>query len=214
MRITVSMPCFGRPKRTMRAVESICSQNINGWEALVVGDGCSDMQDLILSNSFADLQREAQANGNILSISNLAYNRGGYGYHIINENIKYANGKYFVFLSNDDVIMPNHFESMLSGIENTEYDFVYYNTFISALFEHDEKLEKIRESKLEAGLIGHAEIIVKTDFLRTMPLHTDEYGHDWKLIENMMQNGKYKKVFSEPTYIIKGVGELRRDFID
>ena len=54
MRLTISMPCFGRPQRTIRAIESICNQTINGWEALVVGDGCSVMQDYIFSNYFSD----------------------------------------------------------------------------------------------------------------------------------------------------------------
>jgi hypothetical protein len=48
-----------------------------------------------------------------------------------------------------------------------------------------------------------------------MPPQLPHYGHDWTLIENMINAGaKHKKVITEPTYIVKGLGELRNDTID
>ena len=55
MRLTLSMASYGRPQRTIRAINSIANQNINGWEALVIGDGCPVMQDFIDSDYFEDL---------------------------------------------------------------------------------------------------------------------------------------------------------------
>lgn len=210
MRITISMPCFGRPQRTIRAIESICNQSTNGWEALVVGDGCPVMQDYIFSNYFSDLTRDANKRGNILNISNLAKNYGGHGYYITNLNIQRAKGKYFTFMANDDVILPNHFENYLSGIEGTEYDFVYFDSFI-------EPYGGLRNAELRYGGIGHSEILVNTEFLRKMPPHTAEYGHDWVLIENMINsstNGFIKCTGKPATYVVKGLGEHRADEID
>jgi GT2 family glycosyltransferase len=208
MRVTISMACFQRPKRTIRAIESIVNQNINGWEALVVGDGCPFMADYITSNYFSDLVRHANSKGNSLEISNLSENKGGYGYHIINTNIDRAKGKYFTFMANDDIILENHLQNYLSGIENTDYDFVFYNSFI-------EPLSATRIAQLEFGAIGHSEIIVTTDLIRKMPKHSNEYGHDWSLIENLVKNSfKMKKVESQPTYIVKGIGNHRTDIID
>jgi hypothetical protein len=208
MRVTISMACFQRPKRTIRAIESIVNQNINGWEALVVGDGCPFMADYITSNYFSDLVRHANSKGNSLQISNLSENKGGYGYHIINMNIDRAKGKYFTFMADDDVILENHLENYLSGIENTELDFAYYDSFI-------EPHGLVRIAELESGKIGHSELIIKTDFIRKMPKHTKEYGHDWSLIENMIKNSSNsKKIESMPTYIVKGIGNNRTDIID
>ena len=130
MRVSISLPCYGRPKRTIRSIENICNQTINGWEALVVGDGCPIMQDYLDSNYFSDLIYESKKMGNILDISNLTENKGGHGYYITNMNIERAKGKYLTFFANDDEILPNHLESYLSGIENTNYDFVYFDSFI------------------------------------------------------------------------------------
>ena len=209
LRLTLSMPCYLRPRRTIRAIESICNQNINGWEALVVGDGCPIMSDFILSNTFDSMVNECRSKGNILSISNNPENKGGCGYSIINQNINAAKGKYFLFLSNDDIILPFHFDNYLSGIENTDYDFVCYNSYI-------EPTKSVRFTEIKNGCIGHSELIVKTEFLKKMPLHTAEYGHDWLLVNNMVNNGgKYCKLQSNPySYIVKGLGDLRQDIID
>lgn len=208
MRVTISMASYHRPKRTIRAIESIAKQNINGWEALIVGDGCPYMADYITSNYFSDIVKDCNSRGNSMLISNLSENTGGYGYHIINMNIEKAKGKYFTFMANDDVILENHLQNYLSGIEDTDYDFVYYNSFI-------EPFASIRNAHLQFGSIGHSELIIRTDFLQKMPKHTTQYGHDWSLIESMSRNStKHKKVVSMPTYIVKGVGNSRFDEID
>lgn len=209
MRITISVPCFARPQRTIRAIECIANQNINGWEALVVGDGCEVMKDFILSNYFSDIVKNANSRGNDLKISNNPENKGGSGYYITNQNIQRAKGKYFVFYANDDVILPNHLENYLSEIEGTVYDFVYFNSYI-------EPYNSIRDSSLRFGGLGHSEIIIRTDFLRNMPPHNADYGHDWKLIEAMIKNdGKYKKAVNKPyTYIVKSLPIAREIGID
>jgi hypothetical protein len=49
-----------------------------------------------------------------------------------------------------------------------------------------------------------------------MPLHNKEYGHDWSLIENMINaNGKNKKAIdSEPTYHVMSLSDNREIGID
>jgi glycosyltransferase involved in cell wall biosynthesis len=208
MRLTVSMPCFGRPQRTIRAINSIANQNANGWEALVIGDGCPVMQDFIDSNYFSDIQKNCEARGNDLYIANTLINQGGHGYAITNNNIKLARGKYFVFFANDDIILPNHFENYLSQIENTDFDFVYFNSEVKPT-------NSLRVSRLEYGMIGHSELIVRTDFLRQMPLHDAEYSHDWRLIEEMVKYGKHKKAENCPaTYHVMSLSDNREQGID
>jgi glycosyltransferase involved in cell wall biosynthesis len=209
MRVTVSMPCFGRPKRTIRAIESLFSQNINGWEALVVGDGCPVIADFINSGTFEAAAEGALKNGNRFEMTNLDKNYGGCGYYITNMNIHRAVGAYFVFLDNDDVILPNHLDNYLSGIEGTNYDFVYYDSYV-------EPYGGARISNLSNGHIGHSELIIRTDYLRLMPAHTNVYGHDWSLVENMIVAGaKSQKAVNKPqTYIVKSVPVKKEEGFD
>lgn len=209
MRITLSMACWGRPQRTIRSIECIFGQNVNGWEALVVGDGCPIMQDFLDSNTFASMIEEAEKKGNSLVINNLEKNIGGHGYHIHNQNIQDAKGEYFVLYANDDVILPNHFENYLSGIEGTDYDFVYFNSYV-------EPYKSIRDAQLMYAHIGHSELIIKTEYAKNMPPHVPDYGHDWIFIDNMMKGGgKFAKaVGKEPTYVVKSVPVNREQGID
>lgn len=208
MRLTLSMPCFGRPQRTIRSINCIANQNVNGWEALVIGDGCPIMQDFIDSNYFAELVEECSNNGNDLYIDNALINKGGHGYDITNRNIMLATGKYFVFYANDDIILQNHFENYLSQIENTDLDFVYFDSFVAPR-------NSIRNAQLQYGSIGHSELIVKTDFLRRMPLHNQDYGHDWILIDNMIRKGRGKKAINaSPTYYVMSLPDNKEKGID
>ena len=209
IKITISLPCWGRPLRTIRAIECICQQNINGWEALVVGDGCPVMQQHINEGVFDSHIKQAEANGNILSISNNKENKGGCGYSIINANIQAASGEYFVFFGNDDIILPNHFENYLSGIQHTDLDFSYFDSYVEPYLSP-------RISDLKNGSIGHSELIIRTSFLRQMPPHNAEYGHDWVLIRDMLAAGaRHAKAQSkDQTYIVKGVPNKRTDIID
>lgn len=208
MRLTLSMASFGRPQRTIRAINSIANQSINGWEALVIGDGCPVMRDYIESEYFAGLIDQCSYNGNNLIIENNPVNQGGNGFAIINNNIKIAQGKYFVFFANDDILLPNHFENYLSQIENTDLDFVYFNSEVKPN-------NSIRNSRLEYGMIGHSELIIRTEFLRQMPIHNEHYGHDWALIQSMMQIGKHKKAENSPaTYYVMSLSDNREQGID
>jgi glycosyltransferase involved in cell wall biosynthesis len=207
-RVTLSMPCFGRPKRTIRAIECVASQTANNWEALITGDGCPIIQDFIDSNYFYDLQQECKEKGNDLIISNQPENKGGNGYAITNLNRELAKGNYFLFFDNDDIILPNHLENYLSEIEGTDYDFVYFNTEVKPT-------NTLRVSRLEYGNIGHSELIIRTEFLRQMPPHNEHYGHDWTLIQSMMQNGKSKKAEHSPaTYWVMSLSDNREQGID
>ena len=166
------------------------------------------MQDFIDSEYFAGLIEQCSYNGNDLMICNNPINQGGNGFAVINNNIKIAQGKYFVFFANDDIILPNHFENYLSQIEGTDLDFVYFNSEVKPN-------NSIRNSRLEYGMIGHSELIVRTEFIRQMPTHNEHYGHDWALIQSMMLNGKHKKAENCPaTYHVMSLSDNREQGID
>ncbi len=195
-RITVSIPCFGRPKRTLRAIDCIMNQDINGWEAFIMGDCCPDFQRLIDSGYLEEKKKEAESKGNILHYFNAEVNGGGCGYKLTNYAIENATGEYFVFYANDDIILPNHFSSYLSEIENTDYDFVYYDSYL-------DPINSKRGVRLAYCYIGHSEMIIRTDFLKTITPHSPEYGHDWTMIAEMIKKGKHKRgLVDNYTYIV------------
>lgn len=184
-RITLSIPCFGRPKRTKRSIECIINQDANNWEAFIMGDGCGHFQKLIDNGYLENIKQEQVERGNIIHYFNSEKQVGGCGYQLTNYAIKNATGKYFIFFANDDVILPNHFSNYLE-IENTELDYMYFDSWV-------DPISSVRESRLAPHAIGHSEIILKTELAKKLPPHTSVYGHDWDFINEMIRLGKGEK---------------------
>lgn len=221
-RITVSLPCYERPMRTRRAIESVMQQKAcSGVELLVTVDGSKktyvDIVDwfivrpMRISDEMGDWINccydyigggcmNAKVNHECwLKINNVPHT-GFWGTAIRNRHIQEATGKYFIFMGSDDILLPNHIENYLSHIEGTDLDFVAFDSWV-------EPYNAPRNTQFQEGMIGHSELIVRTEFLKTMPPHLPAYGHDWTLVKNMMAaTTKYKKAIGAPqTYIVKSV---------
>lgn len=209
-RITISLPCYKRPERTIRAIKSILDQTIDGWELLITGDSCPDFERPEFIELIHEIKHDQYYNsGNIIVCKNNQAHGGNWGTDIRNQHIKEATGKLFMFMGSDDVLLPNHLENKLRYIEGADLDFIYFDTWI-------EPNNAPRNAQLEHGSIGHSELIVRTNFLRQMPKHQPFYGHDWKLVANMIiATSKYEKAIGAPqTYIVKSIPEKEEIGID
>lgn len=173
---------------------------MNTWELILTGDACPYFNDKEFRDYVKGCQIEASRKGNAISFGNNSKNGGGCGYLILNSDIATAQGQFFIILSNDDTIFPNHFENYYNAICATNNDFMYFDTFVQP---HN----AARNAQLQQGMIGHSELIIKTSFLKKMPAHGPEYGHDWKLVQDMMAaTSKYAKGIGLPqTYNVRSV---------
>lgn len=207
--LSVVMPCYKRPQRTRRMLECIKNQTLNGWELFLYGDCCSDYWDMVCSDWFKELDDYVSGKGNKIWQWDSNKHMGGYGYHAINRAISVASGDYFMFLGNDDIILPNHFQHYYDFIINSGLDFTYFNTY-------NEAIKMPRMSQLLHGSIGHSELIVRTSFLKQMPPHGPEYGHDWKLVQDMVSaTHMYQKSSDELfTYRVMSVPGREEQGID
>lgn len=198
-KVSLIVPCWGRPQRTLRAMQCVLEQDMDGWEAIFLGDGCPEFQKMIDDGIFDIFEDNADIRGNEFRIYNLENHYGGCGYQARNTAFKLTNSEYTLFMDNDDVIKRNHFRSYYSAINTTDLDMMYFDTYI-------EPVDTIRVSQLVSGYIGHSEIILKSDLLKNYQ-QSPNYGHDWELIKNLIDKGiKIGKSHNPPTYIIKELG--------
>jgi glycosyltransferase involved in cell wall biosynthesis len=204
-RITIVVPCYGRPARTRRIINNILAQDICNWEAFVIGDGCPQFENMINSLEVDFFKKKAAEGGSTLHCFNLQENRGGFGAYIVDYAIEHATGEYFVFAGNDDIILPNHFSHYLSEIQNTDYDLVYYPTYVCPT-------NTLRIPSLEGGRIGHSELILRTGLIKGIK-HTPEYGHDWDFIQQILSKlPKHKQAKSkEATYVVTHIHHFGQD---
>lgn len=208
-RLTISLRCYGRPQRTIRAIKSVLKQNTNNWELIITGDACPHFETNEFKNFIQAAKLYAMQNGNTITCSNNSMHTGSCGYQIINHDIAIAKGRYFMFMSNDDVMLSNHAANYLRHIEGTPYKWVYFDTWLRPA-------NGIRLAELEKDRIGHSELIIETEYLRSMPAHGPNYGHDWELVQNLMIGTKlYKKAVGAPqTYQVMSVPGNQEQGID
>jgi glycosyltransferase involved in cell wall biosynthesis len=209
MKLTCICPCWKRPQRTIRAIESVLAQQFNEWEAIFIGDACPLFQERLDDGTFKKYEEEALARGGKMIFENLTERGGGWGHLARKRGIELATGEYICFLDNDDVLKPNHFQNYYSFMEqNPELSFGYFNAYT-------QPWKKERNSALSRGGIGNAELIIKSEVLRKEYQPDAEYEHDWRLVERMMKKGyTFKKSKSPYTYIIMSVPNYREKDID
>lgn len=214
-RVTIVVPCWGRPARTRRLINNILAQNINGWEAFIIGDACPIFQTLIDSGEAEFYMNLAKEKGNILYIANSENHTGNWGQAITDYVIDRATGDYFLFAGNDDKLLPTHFEHYLSEIENTDYDMVAYRMFT------EPTKQQLWPSWQECR-VGHGSIIVKTKTLQKAPKVQGSPTHDWSLVNELIKIGSKHKIAdsTQSTYFVTSVNSqqtnesIKTDIID
>jgi len=209
MKISCVCPIWKRPQRTIRAIESVLAQNFIGAETLFIGDACPLFQAKLDDGTFAKYAEQAEAKGNKFIFKNLTERGNGWGHIARLEGIALATGKYICFLDNDDMLLPNHFESYYSFMEsNPDIDAGFFNAYTMPW-------KKQRISCLSRGGIGNAELIFKAEALKKEYEPDAEYEHDWRLVERMLKKGyKFKKSNDRSTYMIMSIPNFRETNID
>ena len=194
-KLSIIIPCYQRPQRTLRIFDCIISQSFYSYHCMLISDCCDSFHSQLSYGMFD----RSYDNRNKIEFIELDKHYGGWGYKAREMGIDKSDSEYTIFVDNDDVILPNHFENYYNSIANTDFDFVYLNSFV-------EPNNLIRNAELSYGSIGHSELIIKTSFLKKMPKPKDSYGHDFDLVMDMINAGaKHSKSFNNPTYIVKSI---------
>ncbi len=109
--VTIVIATFNRANILELVLKSLQSQTFEAWEALIVGDNCSDNTEKVVM-SF---------NENRFKFINLRFNTGDQsGPNSIGS--RFASGEYIAFLNHDDFWFPDHLDIMVSTIKSKMYD--------------------------------------------------------------------------------------------
>lgn len=104
--ISIIMPAYNSEKFISEAIESVCNQNYQNWELLIVNDGSTDHTSEIIDD-YAKKDSRIRAfhrkNEGVSMARNFALN------HIC--------GEYVTFIDSDDVYHVNRLEKMLQVFE-------------------------------------------------------------------------------------------------
>ena len=190
-------------------MKSVAEQEFEGAETLFIGDACPLFQKQMDDGLFNEYIEQAASKGNVIKVMNLPEHHGGWGHMGRLEGINMAQGKYICFLDNDDMLLPNHFESYYSFINADEtLDAAFFNAYTMPW-------KKQRISVLGRGGIGNAELIFKAEVLKKEYEPDAAYEHDWRLVERMLHKKyKFKKSSNPSTYMIMSIPNFRETHIN
>jgi glycosyltransferase involved in cell wall biosynthesis/Flp pilus assembly protein TadD len=115
--VSVITPTYNRPERLLRAVKSVLDQTFQNFEIIVVNDGGPDLEHLL---------RPLNRKRNIVYL-----NHGGNRERSAarNSGIKLARGKYLAYLDDDDLFYPDHLQTLVGLLENSDYQVAYTDAY-------------------------------------------------------------------------------------
>ena len=203
VKLSVILPTYNRPKLVTKMLDNIFRQTFRQAEIFFIGDCCPHYDKIIRSLWFSEKLAQWIMSGGTFIMKNDTVHRGLSGV-AVNYAVAKATGEYFMFLGDDDSIASMHFENYLKYIDGTDYDMVA----IPSLCDLPEpSVIDIRIPRWEYARVGDSEVIVRTSVLKKSPPRDNQYAHDWRMIEWIINNG-YKKtieLLAQPTYIVRGM---------
>ncbi|MEG3895513.1 glycosyltransferase [Microcoleus sp. SVA1_B6] len=111
--VSVIIPTKDRPEMLAQAVQSVLNQTFSDIEIIVINDGGIDVQNVLdplnLKRNIIYLKHDQNLD------RSAARNTG----------IHAASGKYIAYLDDDDTYHPNHVETLVNFLENSEYKAAY-----------------------------------------------------------------------------------------
>lgn len=179
-----------RDKKFVRAVNSFKKQTYQNKELIIVSDGCPITIDLY--NKF--FSNDAYIK--LISIPKQPLYSG----EMRNVAFKSATGDIISYLDSDDVLGPNHLQTIVNQFDLNEYDWVFYNDYM--VLEPTFKKLHLRIVEPRWASIGTSAISHKN--LKELDgCWTTGYGHDFKFVIKLASMGlKFKKLEKVPEYLV------------
>lgn len=116
LKISVIIPIYNVENYLSQCLDSVLNQSLKDLEVICVNDGSTD-------NSLKILESYAEMDSRVKIISQ---ENNGPG-NALNNGLKYANGKYVLFVDSDDFISKNSLEKVLNNAVSNNSDIVLFN---------------------------------------------------------------------------------------
>jgi len=207
--ITVVVPVYQRPARLERLIKCLAEQDFKNYEVYFIGDCCPNFEEKILDPTWQMYCNRLAIDEKYFYTINLPFHFGGWGYAARNFSMFLAAGKYITFVDSDDIVEKTHLKFLYSHISVTDNDWMYYNYY-------DTPRDRVQDSQLIAGEIGHSSLCIKTEFYRSLNPQDNKYGHDFRLVQQIMRKTKKYGKCSSPgwTYRVMSSDHGREKGID
>lgn len=130
-KVSICIPTYNGEKYIKKTIESILNQTFDNYEVIIVDDGSTDNTINIIKSynnpKFKIISKEKS--------KGMVYNW--------NRCFDYADGKYILFLFQDDIITPNCLEEKVNVMDNN--DEIVFSYSASAIIDENDRVRLIRK---------------------------------------------------------------------
>ncbi|MFT4599943.1 MAG: glycosyltransferase involved in cell wall biosynthesis [Arenicella sp.] len=173
---SIVIPTFNRQEIISGTIDSVISQDFDGWELIIVDDGSTDDTKAVIEK-YRDqrIQYIHQENAE----RGAARNRGS----------KLAKGKYVFFLDSDDLIYPNHLShahEKLLQLKNPEF---FHSRYEEILGDQKIQVPKLNQTSIKSIIekrnMFACQFFLRKDIALDTPFneHADvKIGEDWEVV--------------------------------
>ena len=193
--VSVIVPTYNRPDMLKEALTSVLSQTYQNVEVIVVNDAGDDVKDVIDA---------LNSEGKIIYLQHKE-NKGLPAAR--NTGLKAAKGKYIAYLDDDDIYYPNHLETLVNFLENSDYKVAYTDSYCAfqewitdryvtvgkkIIYSHDFNRQKL----LISNYIPVLNMVHRKDIIELAGLfdETLDAHEDWDMWIRLSQYGDFHHI--------------------
>lgn len=154
-KISIIMPVYNTANYLADAIESVCSQNFDGAELVIVNDGSTDNSEKIIKDKMKEYS-------NIVYVSEknmgLSYAR--------KTGLNHSTGEYIYFMDSDDLLIDGSLDFMYSEITKNDLDTLMINAVFKNELDNDYGYRM--DNKNVVSKMKSTEILSGNELLETM----------------------------------------------
>lgn len=204
---SVIIPTHNRPDDLANALKSLCNQNYDNFEAIVINDGQDDITEVVEQCGLTRIQ--------------VIKTEGGTGPSSArNAGLKVASGDVVAYLDDDDIFHPNHLETHAEQYKVSGVSVVYSDAQCTTI-THDGNGKKAIETEVVHSRAFDADALMISNYIPIICLshrreHLDKTGffepdlwylEDWDLFIRLSQHHDFTHIpKTTATYFEKNLG--------
>lgn len=183
--VSVILTSYNKPNTIANAIESVINQTYPNWELFIMDDNSNNETDQVIQQFLND-SRIHYFNSNIPDSERYKTTRYA---TLINEAIPKTSGKYITYLTDDNIFLPDRFQTMVNVLnQNLSIEIVYSQQLVRWLDENGAiAREVVRKSRRiltnPAGLVDHCSImhtrIIADGIFRGYGSYWDDSPENW-----------------------------------
>ena len=205
--VSVIVPVYNASKYIEETLKSILNQNFTNFEIIIINDGSTDNSLEIIKKTLKD----SKVSNKIINQNNQGVSKAR------NIGIENAQGKYVIFVDDDDIIAENHISCLYENGKNNDGSFtemlkitekgsIIDNQELYLAIQEKSSISSIDLIKLELNMeipFSFCQIMYKNNLIKEKFNENAIYGEDTEFALKNLIHMKYLGICDKPTYFYR-----------